>query len=130
VWTFKRIGFLRPRITIREARSDSDLAVMPMSWTGENALRFSDGRSYLLRCSHFWRSEIAVFDSQGKKLMTLKPNSTMREERCSVKIEETALDNTPDVSLLAILSLHLMLLVARQDIEGGTIAALIGAGAI
>lgn len=93
-------------------------------------MRFSDSRFLLVRCPSFWHSEIAIFDSQGKKLIVLKPDSTKSEESCSVEIEKTALDNTPDVSLLAILSLYQMLLIVRQDVDGGTIAALIGAGAI
>jgi hypothetical protein len=40
-WTFKRIGFLRPRVTVRETGSDADLAVFSISWTGDGTVVFS-----------------------------------------------------------------------------------------
>src|SRR6266849_9596869 len=36
-WTFKRLGFLRPRVTVRGTGSDSNLAVLSINWAGEGA---------------------------------------------------------------------------------------------
>ena len=33
-WTFKRGGFLRPRVTVREASSEEDVAVLELYWGG------------------------------------------------------------------------------------------------
>jgi hypothetical protein len=129
-WTFKRAGFLRPRITIREPGSDSDLAVMPMSWIVEGILRFYDGRSFLIRCSSLWRSEVTVFDSRGKNLMALKPDSRAGGERGLILIERTALDEIPGLSLLAIFGVYMALLIVREDAYRATMAALVAAGAI
>ena len=101
-----------------------------MGWAVEGGLRFSDGRSFPIRCSSLWRSDVTVFDSQGKKLMVLKPDCRVGGEKGSVQIEKTALDEIPGVSLLAIFGVYLVLLIASEDVYNGTIAALVAAGAI
>jgi hypothetical protein len=128
-WTFKRAGFLRPRMTIREPGSDSDLAVMPMSWAVEGCLRFADGR-VLFRSSSFWRSDITVSDSRGKKLLVLKPDSRGGGAMGSIQIDKSALEDEPGVPLLAIFGVYLVLMIASEYVHGGTIAALVAAGAI
>jgi hypothetical protein len=42
-WTFKRAGFLSPRVTVRKMGSESDLAVFTPRWTGAGELRFTSG---------------------------------------------------------------------------------------
>jgi len=129
-WTFKRAGFLRPRMTIREPGSDSDLAVMPMSWAVEGCLRFSDGRWFLVRCSSFWRSDITVSDSRGKKLLVLKPDSRARGAKGSIQIDRGVLEDEPGVPLLAIFGVYVILMIAGEYVYGETMAALVAAGAI
>jgi hypothetical protein len=124
------MGFFRPRITIREQGSDSELAVMSIGWAVEGSLRFSDGRSFPIRCSSLCRSEVTIFDPHGKKLMVLKPDSRTGGEKGSVQLEKTALDEIPGFSLLAIFGVYLVLLIASEDNFSGTIAALVASGAI
>ena len=39
-WTFKRSGFLSPRVTVRLAGSETEVAVFKPSWRGEGTLAF------------------------------------------------------------------------------------------
>ena len=45
-WTFKRVGFWRPKVTVRAAGSDADLAVFEPRWTGSGTLTLASGHSY------------------------------------------------------------------------------------
>ena len=45
-WTFKRSGFLRPKITVRVPGSETEVAVFKPAWGGEGTLRLSAGRCY------------------------------------------------------------------------------------
>lgn len=46
-WTFKRVGFLQTRVTIRPCGSEQELAVFKNnSWSGGGTLELPDGRRY------------------------------------------------------------------------------------
>lgn len=55
-WTFKRVGFWSPRVTVRrEGEVDDDAIFTPRGWTGSAGdLRFADGRSLALEREGFW----------------------------------------------------------------------------
>ena len=70
-WTFKRGGFLTPRITVRKAGDAADTAVFFPKWTGGGELRFADGSTYTLKCLSFWGGDWAFENSQGESLISL-----------------------------------------------------------
>lgn len=44
-WTFKRVGFLRTRVTVRAVGAVSDLATFhPTTWSGGGAVELPDGQ--------------------------------------------------------------------------------------
>ena len=43
-WTFKRQGFWNPRVTVRVAGSEADIATFQPRWTGGGTLELADGR--------------------------------------------------------------------------------------
>jgi len=45
-WTFKRGGFLRPRVTVRGDSSNTDLAVLELSWGRSGLLKMGDGTRF------------------------------------------------------------------------------------
>ncbi len=50
-WTFKRVGFFNPRVTVRKAGEEVNLAVYTPKWTGrEGILEFPDGRVFHWVC--------------------------------------------------------------------------------
>src|SRR5271169_4895055 len=53
-WTFKRTGFWSPRVSVRQAGSEADLAIFTPRWTGGGGLAFAAGRKFQLRSLSFW----------------------------------------------------------------------------
>ena len=52
-WTFKRTGFLSPKISVREAGSETNIALFTPGWMGSGWVVFSSGRRYHLRHTNF-----------------------------------------------------------------------------
>jgi hypothetical protein len=72
-WTFKRVGFLNPRITVREAGQEGDLALFTPRWTGGGALEFRQGGEYSWGSANFWGTRWAFKKGEGEPLLTFGP---------------------------------------------------------
>ena len=117
-WTFKRLGFLRPRVTVREVGSDSNLAVLSLNWVGEGAVVFSDGEAFQFKRSGFWHPEWAMLDSRGVRVFLLRPDSGWRKRKADIEFPgEAALGNR--ALLLAILGWYVIILISDYDYDGG-----------
>jgi hypothetical protein len=126
-WTFKRLGFLRPRVTVREAGSDSDLAVLSINWAGEGAVVFSDGETLQFARSGFWHPEWSMLDSTGGRLLSLKPDAGWKRKKADVEIEGASLGERP--LLLAILGWYTIILISDYDYDvGGAVAVMAATG--
>lgn len=109
-WTFKRGGFLRPHVTVREAGSPDTIAVFEASW-GAGTLECPGSRRFRWAPSDFWRSrwtwgcagcpEIAAFSSD--------PKFMKKEGRLEVSTQGAEL---PELPLLALLGWYLLILAA------------------
>ncbi len=58
-WTFKRVGFLNPRVTIRAAGSPDNLAVYQPKFWGDGTVTFADGAAFRWQPTNFWATEWA-----------------------------------------------------------------------
>jgi YD repeat-containing protein len=126
-WTFKRLGFLRPRVVVREAGSDSDLAVLSISWVGEGAVVFSDGEAFQFKRSGFWHPEWSMSDSRGARLLSLKPDMGRKKKKADVEVGDSDV-LSKRISLLAILGWYVIILISDYDYDGGgSIAAVMAA---
>ncbi len=74
-WTLKRVGFLNPRVTVRQAGADADLAVFQPAFWGGGQLALALGARYEWKSIGFWRQEWGFVDSQGEWLVTLRHGS-------------------------------------------------------
>jgi hypothetical protein len=117
-WTLKRLGFLRPRITLRKTGSKSDYAVLSMNWGGGGHVAFSDGGIFELTRSGFWNPAWVVLDSSGGSFLSLKPDSGWRKKRADVKILSASIPEGKS-ELLAILAWYVVLLISDYDYDGG-----------
>lgn len=71
-WTFKRVGFMNPRVTVREAGAAEDLAVYwPKHW-GHGWLEFAKGNRFCWKPTNFWGTERGFVDEPGDPLFVLK----------------------------------------------------------
>lgn len=117
-WTFKRVGFLNPRVTVRWAGAEDDLAIYYPRWQGDGTLEFADGRVFRWESINFWGTQWSFFDSSGEPLVTFKPGadkfrlSDLFKTQAFVEISSRgyALAEAP---LLALLGWYLMIL--RND---------------
>jgi hypothetical protein len=68
-WTFKRVGFWHPRVTIRACGDETDLAVfMNRTWNNGGTLEFPDGRRYLADLN-FWATRYEFATETGEVVM-------------------------------------------------------------
>jgi hypothetical protein len=123
-WTFKRQGFWQPRVTVRTAGSDADLATFHPRWVGGGTLEFPDGHAQRLSSANFWQSEW-VWQENEKPLIRIKGRHGLIKANGAVEITPDAA-NIPDTALLVLLGWYLILLHA-EDSAAATSAASVAA---
>ena len=123
-WTFKRQGFWQPRVTVRTAGSDADLAVFHPRWVGGGTLEFPDGRAVRLSSANFWQSEW-VWQDSDKPVIVFKGRHGLIKARGAVEIQPDAVA-FPDLAMLVLLGWYLILLHA-DDSAAATSAASVAA---
>jgi hypothetical protein len=120
-WTFKRQGFWHPRVTVRVAGSDSDLAIFHPRWVGGGALEFPDGRVVRLSSANFWQSEW-VWQDNEKPLIRFKGRHGFIKARGAVEIRPEAVAS-PDLAMLVLLGWYLILLHAEDSAAASSAAS-------
>jgi hypothetical protein len=110
-YSFKRCGFLRPRVTVRKPGSDENIAILSVGWGGEGTLDLTAGRRYQWRNINFWHSDWAFLDEAGELVVQFKPEPAFFQQAAAVRIEASALSN-PDLPLLVTLGWYLMVLIS------------------
>jgi hypothetical protein len=122
-WTFKREGFLHPRVTVRAQKSEVNLAVFHPSWSGGGVVEFPDGRQIRWRHASFWRSEWAFVQGEDRQLLLFKQHEGFL--KISARLEcDPANAAMPDLPLLAALGWYLMLLTAQDSAATVSVAAI------
>ena len=85
-WTFKRVGFLQSRATIRACGSDAELATFENNtWSGGGTLKLSDGRT-LRVTSNFWQTQMELQTEAGEVLIRIQTSGLLMT---SVAVELT-----------------------------------------
>lgn len=78
-WTFKRYGFLHPKVTIRLTDSDRTLGRFEPNMSGGGVLHLGAGLDYQL-FGNFWRGEWRWADPAGKDLVEFKRDFSVVEK--------------------------------------------------
>jgi hypothetical protein len=112
-WTFKRQGFWQPRVTVRVAGSDADIAIFRPHWAGGGTLGFPDGRSVRLSSANFWQSEW-VWQEKDQAVVRFKGRHGIVKAKGAVEIEPGAAGSR-DLPLLVLLGWYLILLHAEDS---------------
>ncbi|MCG3123555.1 MAG: hypothetical protein GIKADHBN_01975 [Phycisphaerales bacterium] len=132
-WTFKRVGFWSPRVTVRREGAADDMAVFtPRGWTGASGvLNFPDGTSIILEREGFWSSTwqfrvapAAGSEQPGPPIVRIGDMAGLFRWRASITVVEP---DHPQAPLLACLLWYLVVL-ASQDAMAATIGAVSAAG--
>ena len=121
-WTLKRTGFLSPRVLVREAGSNIELAVFTPGWTGSGWLSFASGGRYHLRSTNFWATEWAFEAEDGSPIVLLTgPHGLFKHGgHASVTESAAALPETP---VMLLLIWYLRILMNEDAAAGAVIAA-------
>ena len=130
-WTFKRVGFLTPKIMVRAPSSQANSATLTLAWRGGGVIDLATGESFRLAPKGFWRSEWVLTDSDERSLMTLRPSFAWGKAGASVEVEPAAL-SIRELSLLVVLCWYSVLLTCydNSDGDGSIIASLVATGTI
>ena len=120
-WTFKRQGFWRPRVTVRTAGSDTDIAVFQPRWVGGGTLEFPDGRTIRLSSANFWQSEW-VWQDNEKPLIRFKGRHGIVKARGAVELQPEAVAS-PDLAMLVLLGWYSILLHAEDSAAASSAAS-------
>lgn len=71
-WTFKRMGFLQTRATIRACGSDAEIATFKNNtWSGGGSLTLADGQEFLIT-TNGWQTQLEVQATSGELLVHLQ----------------------------------------------------------
>lgn len=119
-WTFKRAGFLCPRVSVREAGSDADIGIFTPTWTGSGWLTLSSGRRYHLRHTNFWATEWAFEIEDGTTAITLAGPHGLFKHGGYARVSQSVAAQ-PETPIMVLLIWYLRLLM-NQD--AGVVAAI------
>lgn len=123
-WSFKRLGFMNPHVTIRHPEADSDYALFFPKVFGGGTLQLLDGRPFGWEPVNFWRTRWHFSDKHGAPIISFDQGS--EERRMSefskleshVKIESSHITNQ-EFSLMVTLGFYLMALYQADAAAAG-----------
>lgn len=119
-WTFKRVGFWHPRVTVRVAGSDEDLAVFEPRWTGNGTLTFADQTQYHWKSANFWWTKWEWLDAREQSLFHFEMTKNFLKQEAKVEVLSGAIPQAHR-SILPLLGWYLILL-SMSDLAGSTAA--------
>jgi hypothetical protein len=118
VWTFKRQGFLNPRVNIRAAGSEEDLAIYEPHWGGgKGVLRGPGARLLNWRRKSMLGGEFEWQSPDGATLVHFHIHGILKHG-AEVTVAPGATDD-PDIALLLTLGWYVLVL----QIEDSAVAA-------
>jgi len=101
-WTFKRVGFLETKVTIRESDSDTDLGIFHnKTWSEGGTLEMLDGRKYLAN-TNFWATQYSFKTETGEEIIDYQKIAGVLHMSAKVTIAPRAREiaETPWIVLL------------------------------
>ena len=120
-YTFKRTGFLRPRVTVRPSGADTEVATFQPNWLGHGPLLIQSARQYYWSNAGFWQAAWGFASPDGARLVEFRPRFSVARKITGVEIAPSALAN-PDVPLLAAFGWYLLVMMAQES--GGAAAVI------
>lgn len=125
-WSFKRVGFWNPRITIRRLGQENDQGIFYPRFFGNGTLEMSSGRQFRWEALNFWATQWGFFNShEDQALVKFLPGSEKSGLREIFKnqaiVEIDPVRQTDELPLLITLGWYLIIL--RQDDSTTAIAA-------
>lgn len=126
-WTFKRVGFLNARITIRKPDEDLDYATLYPRLFGDGVLQIMGGHTYHWAPLNFWRTKWVFYDNGDIPILRFEEGthefniSEAFKTQADVFILDPSLDDI-HLSLLVSLGFYLVVMY-KNDAAAGAAAA-------
>lgn len=117
-WTFKRVGFWRARITVRQLDAADDLLVFEPTLTGSGTIRLPKGRQLRWSSASSAPTEWAWHTLSGQPLLHISALDGGTQRGC-VRIEPEAA-TLPDLALLASFGWYLTILLLDEASPAGS----------
>lgn len=124
-WTFKRGGFLRPRVTIREAGTEENLGVLELAMMGGGVLSLRDGSRFRWERAGFWTQRFNFTDERGTEIVAFKPKHSIVRRAGAIEASPSARRH-PAFGLLVTLGWYMFNLIADDDASSAAAAASAG----
>lgn len=124
-WTFKRVGFLAPRVTVRSANLEADIAVFRPHWGSGGILHFADGHQAWWRCTNFWGSRWAFLGSDNHIVVQFTHHEGFFKASAQLEFERSSVA-LPEFALLAALGWYLMILAADDAAAAAAASTVVG----
>ncbi len=119
-WTFKRVGFLRTRVTIRVCGTESEIATFRNNtWNSGGTLELPDGRGFQAN-SNFWQTQYEFKNAAGENLFRYRNIGGVLHASSAVEIEPAAA-SVPELPWMVLLGWYLV--VMMQSDSGAAAAA-------
>jgi hypothetical protein len=127
-WSFKRVGFLSPHITVRMCNTDSDYALFDPKVFGGGMLHTPDGRPYRWEPLNNWHTKWRFTDKKGTPILSFEQDaeefklSDMFSIQAAVCVETSRITNL-EFSLFVNLGFYLAVLNVMDSSAAAAAAA-------
>ena len=123
-WTFKRTGFLSPKVTVRAVGSEVELAVFTPTGMGGGSVVFSSGARFQMRSKNFWRTEWVFESEDGSVLATLAGRPHVFKDGGVATVAQLAA-HLPETPVLLLLLWYVRVIMHEESAASAAVVAAI-----
>jgi hypothetical protein len=111
-WTFKRVGFWQPKVTVRQCNKDDDIATYKNeSFSSSGIVTLADGRTFSAE-SNFWQTKFEFSNEAGETLIQFKAEG-MLHLSSNIAIGPGAV-NLPELPWMVMFGWYIMVMMRRD----------------
>lgn len=112
-WTFKSVGLLTPRVTIRLPNSEYDFGTFRAGANGAGAVESLGDQRFPWRCVNFMQNAWAFFNDEGDKILQIRPDPQGNKPGATVEIGVKAAAHQ-EIGFLVVFAWYLLVLAAED----------------
>lgn len=119
-WTFKRVGYFHPHVTIRNFGEAAEMARVEVRGGGAGMIHFTDGERYNF-LANLWRAEWEWSTPSGATMIKFRRDFSIDERAGHVEIPKEHL-STIHLPMMTVLGWYLIVLIAEDAAMAWTVA--------
>ncbi|HWR64659.1 MAG TPA: hypothetical protein VN364_00925 [Bellilinea sp.] len=124
-WTFKRVGFLTTRVSIRRCDSETEVASFRNnSWSGGGTLELPDGRVFRAS-TNFWQTRLELMTDRDELILSYKDIGGFFKRTATLVIDPAAA-SLNELPMVVMLSWYLAVMMYRDSSAATTATAAMG----